>query len=323
MNIEWTTWKQRLQPITNLGIPLYLAIGNHEANTDGQLDGGLIFAQQWPNLPQNGPQGLVGQVYTFRYENAQFFCLNSDIYNDASRIGSNQRSWMTTILDTCSAPLKFAFAHEPAYPPSASGSSSLQRYTSDRNAFWQVLSTYHFAAYMCGHLHHWNRDFYGHANMPQDTTVRQIVDGTCGAPIQTGSGGEFYHFVVWDINGNRLTGRVYDNYNTLRDTFVYYGFSGIEQPTISQPISPNTLIIEPNPFSNQLTVRFETKSAPVIDLKIFSADGKLVSTIYSGRINPGTNSFFWHGYKNVSDGIYYVVLSDANNQYVKKVIKQH
>jgi len=323
MRAEWTDWKTRVQPITSLGIPLYLCVGNHEGNCGGTLDGSAVFAAEWPSLPDNGPSDLVRQVYTFRHNNAQFFCLNTDVCADQSRIGSNQRSWLNSILDTCTAQLNFAYGHEPGYPDSPTSTSSLQRYPSDRNAFWQILTTHHFIAYICGHLHEWNRDFFAHANMPADTTVHQVIDGTCGAPIYHGEGGEFYHYLVWDIDGTRCMGRLYDNSSALRDSFVYNGRSGIE---IEGPVPPPwdaRLRAQPAVFSDQVHISYIQQHPAHISISIYGPDGEeLVRNLYSGMVSRGRLEFTWDGRdlagQEVPSGNYFIVLESAQGEFVAR-----
>jgi len=223
LRTQWDDWENLTDTLAH-SVPMYLSIGNHEANCYNQnYDGGLIFQDEFVQ-PTNGPTGFKELAYSFDYGNCHFVCLDSDVYNDPSRINSVQRQWLQLDLMATDKLHKFVFAHEHAYPPQGSTHSSLEKYPADRDAFWNILLAYHVDAYICGHIHLWNRDFFissGYGNPPADTSVKQIIDGTCGAPITYGYGGEFYHFVVWDVNGREVKAKVVDNYGAVRDSFSY------------------------------------------------------------------------------------------------------
>lgn len=223
MRSQWDEWKQVTDPLAHR-VPMYLAIGNHEANVySHNYDGALIFRDEFVQ-PANGPTGFSELAYSFDYGNAHFVCLDSDVFTDPSRINSTQRLWLQNDLRSTHKLHKFVIAHEQAFPPDNSTHSSLQDNRADRDAFWSLLQAYHVDAYICGHIHLWNRDFFvasGHGNPPVDTSVPQIINGTCGAPITTGYGGDYYHFVEWEVSGEQVKARTVDNYGVVRDSFEY------------------------------------------------------------------------------------------------------
>jgi len=246
--VRWNTWKAKISDIED--IPLYLAIGNHDANNYGHFygswygDGAGPFKASWPGLPQNGPTGYKGTAYSFRFGNSMFCVVNTNIYNAASysatfKVDATQRSWLAAVLDTTTAVHRFVVGHCEAYPPNNSSSSSLEWNVSDRNAFWSVMAAHDVEAYICGHIHLWNRDYFvasGHGNPPADTTTRQVVCGGAGGSLVSGYGGYFYHFVVWDIDGPSVVARVVDSYGNLRDSIKYTVPSGIaELPSEALP----------------------------------------------------------------------------------------
>lgn len=241
---NWDTFKMKIDPIAD--IPIYLAIGNHDANNYGHFygswygDGAGPFRASWPHLPQNGPAGYAGTAYAFRYGNSMFCVVNTNLYDAATygatyKVDATQRAWLSAVLDTTTAVHKFVIGHVEAWPPSNSGSSSLEWNPSDRDAFWQVMTGHGVEAYICGHIHLWNDDYFaasGYGNAPANTATRQVVCGGAGGGLVSGYGGNFYHFVVWDIDGASVVARVIDSYGNQRDSFAYVtGVAGEPRPS--------------------------------------------------------------------------------------------
>ena len=230
--VHWNTWKSKISAIAD--IPVYLAIGNHDANVYyHDWDGAGPFRASWPTLPNNGPTGFVGVTYSFRCDNSIFIILDTDVYDDASRVNAVQRDWLRAILDTTTATHKFVFGHEEAFPPSdGGGHSSLQDNPADRDSLWNILTSHHVDAYICGHIHLWNDDFFvasGHGNRPADYSVRQVINGGAGGSIVSGYGGDFSHYVVWDIDAESVAARIYDNTGMKRDSIIYAVTVGIDE----------------------------------------------------------------------------------------------
>jgi Icc protein len=246
--VHWQTWKNIADPLSD--IQLYPAIGNHDANVYGHFygpwhgDGAGPFKASWPGLPQNGPAGYRGTAYSFRWGNGIFCVVNTNMYNVASygasfKVDATQRAWLTAVLDTTTAVHKFVIGHVEAYPPSNSGSSSLEWNAADRDTFWQVLAANGVEAYICGHVHLWNGDYFaaaGYGNAPASTTTRQVICGGAGGTLVAGYGGNYYHFVVWDIDGGAVTARVIDSYGNLRDSITYV--TGVEGRPREAPAGP-------------------------------------------------------------------------------------
>lgn len=304
--VRWQVWKNDIAPIAD--IPYYISIGNHEANTYyGNWDGAGPFKASFPQLPTNGPAGFQKLAYTVRYSNSLFLIVDTDWYNDASRVNLTQRNWLSSVLDTTSARHKFVLGHEEAYPPSGSTSSSLQYYPTARDSFWNILTSHQVDAYICGHIHLWNQDFFvasGHGNQPPDHSVRQVINGSCGAGLVSGYGGYFYHYVVWDIHGDTVRALVYDTTGNVRDSLKYIGPSGVEEAVpVVQSHEPTTLeyhhgtifwLEEPDDFPE------------VTEVTVFNIQGQ---KIWSGTTTG--SSIYWGERSRsgrVASGIYLVRL---------------
>jgi hypothetical protein len=237
---QWDEWKETTDPLA-CTVPLYLAFASHEGNDlSGVLDGAVIFRDELVQ-PTNGPAGLLELAYSFDYGNCHFVCLDSDLRDDPARIDSAQRLWLKHDLATTRKLHKFVFAHRPAFPPRNLAHGSLEDHPADRDSFWSLLQTYHVDAYICGYVHLWNRDFFVHSgqgNAPADTAaVKQVTNGTCGAPVTTGYDGEFYHFVQWRVDGETVKAAVIDDYGAVRDSFQY------RKTPLTVQLTPDTLSI--------------------------------------------------------------------------------
>ncbi len=244
---HWQTWKDDADVLSD--IPLYVAIGNHDINNYGHYygsgwhgDGTGPFKASFPDLPQNGPTGYKGVAYSFRFGNSMFCVVNTNMYSAANyaatyKVDATQRAWLSAVLDTTTAVHNFVIGHVEAWPPDSGDASSLEWNVSDRDAFWQVMTSHNVEAYICGHIHLWNRDYFvasGHGNAPANTTTRQVVCGGAGGSLVSGFGGKFYHFVVWDINGASVTARVIDSYGAQQDSFGWTT-SGVEGVASTAP----------------------------------------------------------------------------------------
>jgi hypothetical protein len=68
--------------------------------------------------------------------------------------------------------------------------SALDKHPAERDAFWALLKKHRVDAYFCGHEHLYNAKEAG--------GVRQVIAGSCGAPLAQGFGGQFFHFAKVD-----------------------------------------------------------------------------------------------------------------------------
>ncbi|GEM_PF-2311314 len=314
--VQWQAWKGIAAPIAD--IPIYLAIGNHDANIySHDWDGVGPFRASWPSLPQNGPAGYVGTVYSFRYDNSLFCVVNTNIYYPSSysarfKVDAVQRGWLASVLDTTTALHKFVIGHVEAWPPSdGSGNSSLQWNAAARDSFWQVMTSHGVEAYICGHIHLWNKDFFtasGFGNPPSDTTTRQIICGGAGGGLVSGYGGNFYHFVVWDIDGPSVAARVIDSYGNLRDSVKYSVPTGVaSQPPHGVDRAP--MIRNIRLAGGRLLWDGYVGHAAIA---VFNMTGQ---KLWEARAQGGTAA--WEGTrrpggKNAASGLYFVRIAPEN-----------
>lgn len=203
LDSQLNTWKSIMDELT---CPYYPVVGNHEIQSPTSH---LIFISKFV-LPTNGPPGLEELVFSFDHENAHFVGLDSNVWGDFHRV---QTDWLDADLAATEKPHVFTYGHEPAYPVGPHVGSSLDVYPAERDYFWSVLSSWDTGPYFCGHEHLYNRQLRGQ--------VYQVINGTCGAPIHTGYGGDFYHYVVVEVDGFTVELTCKDWLGAVRDNFSY------------------------------------------------------------------------------------------------------
>lgn len=200
-------WRDVMEPIyasDMYGEKLYAGPGNHEIRHSGSE---AVWQSVFSDLPFNGPTGEIYMTYSFDYQNSHFIMLNTDRAGLSHTINYD---WLADDLASTSAEHIFVFGHEPAFPVGPHLRSSLDVYPVQRNAFWQLLSDYNVEIYFAGHEH-----LYNHIEVDG---VHQVITGTCGAPIYSGSGGEFYHYALVSVDESDLFLDIIDDSGTMRDS---------------------------------------------------------------------------------------------------------
>ena len=197
--------------------PVVPAIGNHE-NQGGHPG---MYLQMF-DLPKNGPEGIEPErAYTFRYSNAEFFVLDTNLTMESQAV------WLEKVLAASTATWKFAVYHHPAY------SSKPERDNPSIREHWTPLfDKYHLDMALQGHDHAYLRTY----PIKDQKKVASTAEGT--VYIVSVSGTKYYEqdkreytefgmtntstFQVLDIqiSGNRLVYRSYDTEGKLRDNLI-------------------------------------------------------------------------------------------------------
>jgi hypothetical protein len=149
----------------------YPVIGNHEIADDSTLSNFYYIRDAIvPSLPyiaDYGPTGSTNTSYSWDYSNAHFVAANA--YWDGTTntnadhladgdIRPQLRTWIDTDLTNSSAPHRFVFVHEPAYPDTRHIGDSLDKYPANRDAFIATLNTNQVETLFCGHTHYYEHD---------------------------------------------------------------------------------------------------------------------------------------------------------------------
>lgn len=138
-----TEWGQFLDAAAGVfsRIPLMPAMGNHDGNMYLQF-----FA-----LPDNGPDGLQQEFYSFDYGNAHFVVLNSRNNTDET-----VKQWLREDLQSSTKTWKFAIFHYPAYPAFDDGKTVDD---SIRENWVPILEQYGVDMVFVGHQHQYMRTY--------------------------------------------------------------------------------------------------------------------------------------------------------------------
>jgi hypothetical protein len=254
-------FKTAMKRLTDAGITLYTAMGNHELYVKGATDDqGFVLANQiafqavFVSNPNNGPPGYEHLVYSFESpEHDAFFAVLDPYFLTADvakpeldgTIDAPQLSWLTDQLAQTKATHKFVFSHAPyyyIYKLSTGGMS----YTN----LWHLMDQNRVDIFFCGHTHLFSRKNIDSTIAPDpqltpavtwNSNVFQVITGTCGAEVNGGTplrdptlwhvanAADTYYFSVVDINGSTVKVTTYSgntgDYSVL-DTFsVDKGFS--------------------------------------------------------------------------------------------------
>lgn len=80
------------------------------------------------------------------------------------------------------------------------------------------------------------------------------------------------------------------------------------------------LVVNPNPFSSDPIIEYMVNSDSKASLEVFNSIGELVKVIVSGPVKPGSYSVKFDT-DGLSDGIYYIKLTNGDRIIIKLVIK--
>lgn len=117
---EWELFLQSAEPVFSY-IPLMPAVGNHETSTKTAKATSYL---QLMALPENGPQGLKEEFYSFDYGNCHIAVMNSCFFEETRKAAEEGRwegqlarinHWLEEDLAQSRARWKIVVMHHPAY----------------------------------------------------------------------------------------------------------------------------------------------------------------------------------------------------------------
>jgi acid phosphatase type 7 len=162
-------------PLTD-HVPLYLALGNHDANTQGGEPLLDVLA-----LPTNGSDGTE-HFYSFDWGPCHLVALDSNRRLDA---GSPQLTWLDADLAASSAPWTIVFFHHPVYSSSTHGErEDLQA------SLAPVLEAHGVDLVLSGHDHVYERTLPIVAGVPVAVPGAEHLDAPGPIYVVTGGGGK-------------------------------------------------------------------------------------------------------------------------------------
>jgi hypothetical protein len=174
-------------------------LGNHEGINSRYFD--------YFYLPGNE------RWYTFDYGNARFVCLQVDGFADFWS-GSEQYAWLEETLAANTQPWLFVYFHIPPYTSIQDDSEA-----NVRQALPHLFERYGVDVVFNGHAHSYERH--------EVNGVTYAVTAGGGAPLYAAGEQEptqiayalAYHFVVLEVDGNRLEATVISNEGDMLDRF--------------------------------------------------------------------------------------------------------
>ena len=172
-------------------IPIFTALGNHEANARNYFD---LFS-----LPNNE------SWFSFNYSNCHFTVLDTN--KDYAK-GSNQYKWLKNDLTKASTKWKFVFFHHPPYGSGIHHGSDLKV----RNVLTPLFRKHSVDMVFSGHHHIYERSYpIASAFEPKSTPVTYVVTGGGGGSLHKTSGNiwtvlteRINNFCVVNMDGDKL-----------------------------------------------------------------------------------------------------------------------
>ncbi|MFU0782375.1 MAG: 3',5'-cyclic AMP phosphodiesterase CpdA [Thermoanaerobacterium thermosaccharolyticum] len=249
MYSHWNNWFDAAKGVIDT-IPEMPVEGNHETyqSANYNLAKPKDFVSQFP-VPQNGPDGLKGQVYSFDYGNAHIVMLNSQEDEEKSVSGDileAQKAWLDKDLSSTNKTWKIVFFHKTPYYNKATRSNE-----QIKAAFQPIIDKYHVDVVFNGHDHGYSRTY----PIKNDQYVKSPAYGTVYV-VAGRSGNKYYpdlsqkvwdaffydpqdqpNYIVATINGNTLTIKAVKQDGTPIDTY-----SITKNPDGTENDSPQTVL---------------------------------------------------------------------------------
>lgn len=197
-----------MKPLTDF-CPVYYTFGNHESRLQEEVD--------WMVKNLNGhvaETGYKGVAYSFDVGNCHIVSVATMLPGEVNSISPEQLAWLEADLSANrDAGHIFVMGHSPAYPAGPHVHSALDARPAERDRFWALLAKHRVDAYLCAHEHLYNSKVAG--------GVRQILTGSCGAPLAKGFGGSFYHFARFTVRGPNVKVEVIDQKGAKIETLEW------------------------------------------------------------------------------------------------------
>ena len=218
-------FKDLMRKLTDKGIKLYVALGNHELykyeetnekkydHTFFYLAGQQQYQQVFADMPDNGPPGYERLVYSFESPGHDaFFAILDPFYLDESmggfkqdgnlmKIDDKQLEWLRKEIQKTKATHKFLCMHTPIYPVL---DVDKDKSPTSSTKLWEILDKAHFDIFLCGHEHLYSRQaINSKVNSNWRNSVVQLINGGAGAPAykkDLNPERSDWHIDNWDIN---------------------------------------------------------------------------------------------------------------------------
>lgn len=297
---QWDNFKIATDTIA-YNRPIFMVIGNHDVNTwYHNFNGGDILADEF-EMPRNAPMPEFYDelVYFFGWGDATFYILDSDYYDNPEIIDVVQRNWLVQNISTGQSRFKITAHHEHAWSTTGDLYGFLGEHPEERDAYWKVLRDNGVILDMAGHIHLYNRDFFGRPLPDTITCVNQLISGGAGGSIVGGYGGDFHHFCLIEVNGNTLSITAIDYTGAIRDNFSLTAVEETAEPVFDRcPVEY---------MSNGFKYYAEIPG----ELRVFDQTGRV---LFEKRVQPGQHADFL---TDIS-GVYFLMFDSGEEVYSNK-----
>jgi hypothetical protein len=127
---------------------------------------------------------------------------------------------------------------------------------------------------------------------------------------------------VFDIDGGKLTGRHIDMHGVVRDEFTMYKGA---KPTSVKDVAENETVgnfkVQPNPFQNAATVKFDLKKDSDINIRLTDLAGT-TTNVFSGKLSSGSHTYQIDATQlKLATGFYVLSIHTGTDKAVKTIIK--
>lgn len=228
---EWDGWFAGIKRHSGK-MAVVPVVGNHETYTiDRKFAMPKEFTQQF-YVPQNGPDGLKGQVYSFDYGNVHFVILDTQLGEERSFLPDSldrQIAWLKQDLAATTKHWKVVFMHRPIYHNRLNVDSP-----SSLVAFAPIFDDYGIDVVFSGHDHVNARTMKLKGGVPSSVGTVYATTGRSGTKTYSDVGKKSWNeqfinlldeptYSIVAVNGNVLlvqvftqTGKLIDDWSLMK-----------------------------------------------------------------------------------------------------------
>ena len=197
-----------MRPLTDAGVGFELAIGNHDRDLRHSDEGLKAIEAELRLL------GTPSRYYKSTHGPADFFFLDSSVPGVFGPGASTQWEWLDDSIASSTSQWKIVVLHHPLYSSGRHGST-----VGARNRLEPILVRRGVDLVLAGHDHHYERTH------PQNGITYVVSGGGCkttsvGRSSFTAAAASILHFLLIDIDGERLEGRCVQVDGQVADRFV-------------------------------------------------------------------------------------------------------
>lgn len=267
-------------------VNVFTALGNHDVITD---NGGVYLDDFYlPEDPQSGSE----RYYAFRWANAYFICLDTNINYTP---GSPQHDFLLAALADSlrtSATWTFVYAHHPPFTEfwtSYYGEQGVQEH------LVPVFEAYGVDLVMNGHTHSYERGLLN--------GVHYLVSGGGGGSLDdffidydhiSFSAGA-HHFVRADVQDEVITLTAVDADGLTIDSYEYKKPLSASRDLEDEPFEVALRQNFPNPFRTSTAIRYDIREPVHVRITVHDDLGRTVRTLVDAPQPPGSHTVSFEG----------------------------